>query len=170
MQRAYRIARITPEQVDAAYLLAGPLAPALDIDRWRGYCAPVLAGGPAAEGQHDIVVAANPRGYVQGLCVHMLARHGVHGPILDVPVFVVASAADEIGVAGALLHHLRTVAGRLDCAAIRIRTGGAERWHRKIDDHALTDGQPRIPLILDAAPSFDIPWARPQDVALPVKT
>ncbi|PTM43006.1 hypothetical protein C8D03_4610 [Bosea sp. 124] len=170
MHPAYTIARITPGQVDAAYLLAGPLAPALDLERWRSYCGQMLSGKGVTADQHDIAVAVNPLGYVQGLCIHGLARHVVHGTILDVPIFAVASAADGIGVAAALLQHLCTVAGRLDCAAIRIRTGGAEPWQRQLEDHTLTDGQIRIPVILNAAYALDVPWAGYQGADLPVKT
>jgi hypothetical protein len=103
MERAYTISRITPGQVDPAFLLAGSFLPVLGLDRWRRHCGALL-NGSAPSMRHDVVVAANPRGYVQGLSVHAVVAHAVHGSILDAPIFAVASAADEIGVAGALFR------------------------------------------------------------------
>lgn len=168
MQRAYTIARITTEQVDAAHLLVGALDPLLDIARWRSYCDE--AASEAAAGRQRIVVAANPRGYLQGLCVHAVVSHPVQGAILDVPVFVVASAADEIGVAEALFCDLCAAAERLDCAAIRIRTEGSQRLRRHLEDSGRTACERRVALILDARPLLEVPWAQSQGDGLPVKT
>lgn len=170
MQRAYATAPITAEQVDAAYLLVGPLAPLADIERWRSYCEETRSGVGTATRHQEIVVATNPRGYLQGLCVHAVVRHPVQGAILDVPVFVVASAADEMGVAAALLCDLCVVAGRSDCAAIRICIEGSQRLHRHLDDNGRTVCDRRVALILDPRPLPEVPWAQSQGVGLPVKT
>ncbi|KRE05958.1 hypothetical protein ASE63_06520 [Bosea sp. Root381] len=169
MQRAYTISRITPVQVDPAYLLAGSFLPVLEIDRWRRHCGALLDGATAGN-RRDVVVAVNSRGYLQGLSVHAVANHAVHGCILDAPIFAVASAADEIGVAGALFRQLCMTAGRQDCAAIRIRTGAAEPWHRKLVNCPMAECRYRVPVILDATPFPDLAWLEPQDDGLPVKT
>jgi hypothetical protein len=170
MQRAYTTARIRTEQVDAAHLLVSPLDPLLDLVRWRSYCDEAASDGGTAARRQQIVVVANPRGYLQGLCVHAVVTHPVQGAILDVPVFVVASAADEIGVAEALFRELCIVAGRLNCAAIRIRTGGSQRLHRHIEDCGRIAWAGRVALILDPKPRQEAPWARSQGDGLPVKT
>lgn len=170
MQRAYTTAPITAEQVDAAYLLVGRLAPLLDIACWRSYCDEVRTGAGKAGRRQAIIVAKNPLGYLQGLCVHAVARHPVQGAILDVPVFVVASAADEVGVTAALLCDLCSAAGRLDCAAIRLRIEGSQRLRRHIDESGRTVCNHGIALMLDPRPLEEVPWAQSQGDSLPVKT
>ncbi len=171
MQPAYTIARILPEQIDAASLLADRAVPALDMEIWRSYCELTLSGRPAPDGRlHEIVVAQAPLGHLRGLCVHRLALNLVHGTVLDTPVFVVASAADEIGVATVLLQHLCAAAERLDCAAMRLPAGCAARWLRGSDSRATIERRYRLPVILDAATPFDAPWAPAQRDGLPVNT
>ncbi len=141
MQGAYTIAGMTPDQVAAAGLLVGMMKPPPDLEGWR----------------RDVRVATNPRGYVQGLCLCRQARHVVHGAILDVPLFVVASAADEPGVASALVEDLCAIAGRLDCAAVRIRTGNSPRALHGMD-RARRSGGAGIAVILDSSPMGEPPW------------
>lgn len=154
MQGAYTIAGMTPDQVDAADLLVGTMKPPPDLAGWRrdGSDAAVSAGRC-----QDVRVATNPRGYVQGLCLCRQARHVVHGAILDVPLFVVASAADGPGVASALVADLCAIAGRLDCAAVRIRTGHSPRALHGMD-RARRSGGAGIAVILDSSPMGEPPW------------
>lgn len=166
MQGAYTIAGMTPAQVDAAYLLVENLSPLPDIESWRAYCEPAM-GAPERRG--DLRVATNPRGHVKGFCQFRQARHMVHGAILDVPVFVVASAADEPGVASAMVDDLCAIAGRLDCAAVRIRSGAASRSLARLEPprHCIAAG---VALIFDPSPLSEPPWPPSQGVGLPVKT
>ncbi len=166
---AYVTAPIAPAQVDTAYLLVRPLAPLLDISHWRAYCEPAPRHGATGR-KHGIVVALNARGYVLGLCVHAIAGHPVHGAILDVPVFVVASAADETGVADALVRDLRATAARLGCTAVRIATEGSPRLHRDLQDSHASISDTSIALILETGAASNVPWAPPQADGLPVKT
>lgn len=170
MQRAYTTAPITAEQVDTAYLIVGRLAPLLGIECWRGYCDEILSGVGRSGRRQAIIVATNPLGYLQGLCVHSLARHPVQGAILDVSVFVVATAADELGVTAALLSALSSVAGRLDCATIRIRTEGSQRLRQHIDESGQNVSNHGIALMLDPRPLEEVPWAQSHGASLPVKT
>ncbi len=154
MQGAYTISGLTPDQVDAADLLVGTMKPPPDLAGWR------RDGGDAAVSAgrcQDVRVATNPRGYVQGLCLCRQARHVVHGAILDVPLFVVASAADGPGVASALVADLCAIAGRLDCAAVRIRTGHSPRALHGMD-RARRSGGAGIAVILDSSPMGEPPW------------
>jgi hypothetical protein len=163
MQAAYTIAGMKPEQVDAAYLLVEAVSPPPDIESWRAYCD---TPGGVAGARRDLRVATNPRGHVKGLCLCRQARHAVHGAILDVPVFVVASAADEPGVASAMVEDLCALAGRLDCAAVRIRTGAAARSFTRMEAPRRIGGG--VALILDPSPMAEPPW--PVAQGLPVKT
>jgi hypothetical protein len=170
IERAYTVGRITTEQIDAGFLLVSRLDPSLDGGRWRTYCNEVVSGAGPAVGRKQIVVATNPRGYLQGICVQAVVEHPVQGAMLDVSVFVVASAADEIGVAAALFGELCGIAERLDCSAIRIRMEGSPRLHRHLEDNCRTACERRVALILDQRPLLEAPWARPQGDRLPVKT
>ncbi|KPF71810.1 hypothetical protein IP69_04790 [Bosea sp. AAP35] len=169
MQGGYTVAPLSPETSDAAFLLVGALAPGLGIARWRRYCDGPDAGAGASEPRLEVRVAINPRGHVQGLCLWSQARHAVHGRILDVPIFIVASAADESGVAAALVEDLCTIAGRLDCAALRIRSEASPRLLAQFQVPKRRDGR-SIALILDPHPLLDAPWGPSQDDSLPVKT
>ena len=134
MQPAYRIGRITAAEIDRAYLLVRLVAPELELVDWRARCRAVPTGSRHAHGQDDILVALSPAGYVKGLCVHALGTHPDHGRLLDVSIFVVASAADEGGITAGLLDHLKHSARREACQAIRIRTSGQDNWTRHIGD------------------------------------
>lgn len=169
MHGGYTVAPMTPETSDAAYLLVGALTPRLDIARWRTYCETADDRVADTQPRQQVRLAANPRGRVQGLCLWSQARHAVHGPILDVPIFIVASAADESGVAAALVADLCAIAGRLDCAAIRIRSEAAPRLLGEFQAAKRRDGR-NVALILDPAPFLEAPWGPPQADGLPVKT
>lgn len=153
MEGAYTIAGMKPEQVDAAYLLVEAVNLPPDIESWRAYCD---AAGRSAGAPPDLRVATNPRGHVKGLCLCRQARHAVHGAILDVPIFVVASAADEPGVASAMVDDLCALAGRLDCAAVRIRTGAAARSFLRLQAPQRVGGG--VALILDPSPMIEPAW------------
>ncbi|MDP3256969.1 MAG: hypothetical protein Q8S58_08995 [Bosea sp. (in: a-proteobacteria)] len=155
MQEAYIIAGMTPDQVDAAFLLVRRLKPSPDLEGWRTKRG---EGDAPAGRRQDVRVATNPRGHVQGLCLCREALHMVHGAILDVPLFVVASAADGPGVAAALVADLCAIAGRLGCSAVRIRTGDAPRAFHGIE-HSRQGGTGGIALLLDSSPMADPPWA-----------
>ncbi len=70
--------------------------------------------------------STNPPGYIQGLCAAAARQHPAHGRILDVPMWVAASAADETGIVLCLLDHLRLVAGTQQCNRIRLAAPGSE--------------------------------------------
>lgn len=137
MQPTYRIGRITAAQVDRAYLLVHRIAPKLDLDEWRAFCRDILAQKRQAIDRDDLATAVNPAGYVQGLCSHAVRKHPFHGRILDVSIFVVTSAADEAGIAGSLLEHLKDLARQDDCSAIRIWTLGQDDGSRPLRDRQI---------------------------------
>jgi len=169
MPAVYTVAPITPDTVDAAFPLAGALTPRLEIERWRAYCDGLDNRQARDAPQRQILVATNPRGHVQGLCLWSRGDHAVHGTILDVPVFIVASAADDAGVASALVDDLCAIAGRMDCAAIRIRSEASPKVLPQVRAPQRREGG-GVVLILDPSPLLEVPWGRPQDDSLPVKT
>lgn len=137
MQTPYAIGRLSIGQIDQAYLLVNPVAPGLDLDGWRSFCRNLLAHELLAREQDDVIVAANPLGYVQGLSVCAVRTHPSHGRILDVPVFVVASTADEAGVRADLLRHLQECGGLHGCRMLRIWSLEWDSWGRHLDSHEI---------------------------------
>ena len=152
MQPTYKVSRISSRQVDPAYLLASLAAPALDLDGWRAFCRDVISAGSRRSGQDEIIVAANPAGYVQGLCVSAARWHLAYGRILDVSVFVVSSAADEAGVAIDLLRHAKALARAEGCSGIRIWTREPDNWSRYLGNHAVDRSEHGALMILEPGP------------------
>jgi len=122
MPKTYRVAPIGVSQIDQAYPLARPLAPSLDLEAWRALCRKATdRRSPGADGDR-IIVATNPLGYVQGLCVASVKESPAEGRVLDVPIFAVASAADEAGVVCDLLQYLQDLGRNGGCGSVRIWT------------------------------------------------
>lgn len=171
MQPTYKVTRITNEQVDPAYLLVSPVAPNLNLDGWRTFCTEVLARKRHPVDLDDIIVAVNPIGYIQGLCVYAARWDTFHGQILDVPVFVIASAADEIGVAIDLLRLLKARAERESCGFIRVWTLGEDNWSRHLREHETDHSEHGVLIILDPNASFHAnSRRRSPEEGFPVKT
>ncbi|POR47128.1 hypothetical protein [Bosea psychrotolerans] len=150
MQPTYKIGQIADEEIDRAYLLVGLVAPRLALEEWRALCFDALTRKRLAIAQDDIVVAVNPVGYVQGVCVYAVRKHPSHDRILDVSIFVVTSAADEAGVASELLDHLRVLARREACQAIRIWTLGQDNWNRHLREGEINRSDHGVLVLLDA--------------------
>lgn len=148
MQSTYKVGRIAPEQVDPAYLLISPVAPTLDLAAWRTFCGAVQRKD-RHDGEDDVAVATNPRGYLQGLCAYAVRQHPFYGRILDVSIFIVTSAADEAGVAADLLRHLKVLARAEACGAIRIWTLGEDTWSRHVEGAEVSRTDHGLVLLLD---------------------
>ncbi|WP_158801548.1 hypothetical protein [Acidisoma sp. L85] len=134
MPVTYNVGRIAREQIDPAYLLVHPLVPKLDLENWRALCEERLVSSFHGDDQDDIVVAVNPVGYVQGLCLCAVRRHLLHDRMLDVSFFVITSVADEAGVATDLLRHLKALAKREACDTIRVWTLWQDRCMPDLGD------------------------------------
>ena len=80
-----------------------------------------------------MIVALNGAAYVKGLCVYTPRGHAAYTRVLDVPFFVTASAADNVGVAAALFAFLQAECKRYDISCIRFWTMDAETWARRQD-------------------------------------
>ncbi len=133
MNRTYKIGRISADRIDQAYLLIDRFAPALDIEAWRTFCCDVMKRDSHQLDVDNVVIATNPLDYVQGLCITAL-RGRAEDRILDVPVFVVTSAADAAGVAADMLAYLKNVGRAEACGGIRIWTLGKDNWTRHLSE------------------------------------
>jgi hypothetical protein len=136
----YDIDVLRPHQVDRAYLLVQAVVPALTLAEWQQTVKSFLK-------QEKVVTATNRQGVVQGLCIYCIRDHEIVGKLLDVPFLVAISAANQEGVAHALLKHLKDVASSARCASMRIWTLEPENWRRMRDpaffarwDHGLMMG------------------------------
>lgn len=130
MPYAYSTRPITEDQIDLAYLLIE--AAGLDVRRldWKSFCNRVIEWR-GATGLHDeVVVAADVEGHVRGLFVTEMIQSLLFGRVLDVPLFVTASAGDEDGVILDLLEAAKVKAREANCSDIRIWTQGGESWVR----------------------------------------
>ena len=117
---------------------------ALELEDWRRYCRklaiPIAGAEPATE-KEEAVLAINSQGYVKGLCLYSIRDHWIYGRLLDVPVFVVASAADAEAVGAQLAQFLQRTRDWFVCSGGRFWTMGAETWSRRRneDDIRRTD-------------------------------
>jgi hypothetical protein len=135
LSATYSISHIKADQIDQAYPLVSLVAPTLDLDGWRALCQNVAERRVYCPDLNDVVVAMNPRGYIQGLCVTTIRDHPIDGRLLDVPIVVITSAADEPGVASDILAYLSDLGRAENCASIRIWTSEREEWSRRLVRH-----------------------------------
>lgn len=156
MTRSYLIEPMSPDTAAAAYLLAQAAMPALSKEEWRQFHdrRNAVEGRPAAFGEREaVVVARNAKGYVKGLCIYALRDHTTYGRLIDVPLFVVSSAADGEGVAEELINFLRGQCDRCICSGIRFWSIDQEAWTRRsAPDHiARSDHGLFLPALESAA-------------------
>jgi hypothetical protein len=99
--------------------LAEAAAIAPNIESWRRFCAPFVENPAAQSGDSCLLVCVNRLGYLKGLC---LARPQAteDGLVLDVPVHVVASVADEEGVRLAFRDRLEMMASAAGCRSVTL--------------------------------------------------
>jgi hypothetical protein len=137
MSKNYFVAPITPETIDRAYPLMRTAAPELSLEEWRRHCRRLsisIAGGDYLSAREEAALAINSQGYVKGLCFYSIHDHWFYGRLLDVPIFVVASAADAEAVGAALLKFLQGICDKSVCSGVRFWTMGAQAWGRRLDE------------------------------------
>jgi hypothetical protein len=105
---------MTPWDVERSYPLLYGGAPSATLEKWRQFCARNQREG------HKVLVVRNAAQYVQGLCAYFEIEHVSRGRLLEVPLFLIASAADPQGVADALVSVLQRTCGERGCVAVRI--------------------------------------------------
>jgi hypothetical protein len=154
MSGGYTIEPIGPQTIDRAYPLAQVVIPALSQHEWRQCCpsSGLSSFDPEAE-REEIVVARNAEGYVKGLCIYAIRDHMTYGRVVDVPLFVAASAADSKGVTAKLLDFLGTKCDRSVCSGVRFWAMDAETWTRRLrPEHiARTDHGLFVPALTSGA-------------------
>ena len=64
--------------------------------------------------------------------IYAIRDHASYGGVVDVPLFVAASAADGEGVTAELLDFLRTQCDRSVCSGIRFWAMDTETWSRRL--------------------------------------
>lgn len=128
----YTITQIQPFDVDRAYPLIEPVASTLDLAAWRRYCTQLTTNTDGVDRGEQGWIALNPMGVIQGLALCKLGDDFAHKRLLDVPVFVVASAADDAGVSKALIDKLQGVAATAECTSIRFWTLTSDNWTRRL--------------------------------------
>ncbi|MDL2405910.1 hypothetical protein PY650_09580 [Rhizobium calliandrae] len=84
--------------------------------------------------REQILVAVNPRGYIQGLSIFRHFKHPILGALLDVVFLCAISAADERGVAEGLFASINLRAKELKCARVRFWNQGPDNWQRMRDE------------------------------------
>ena len=114
MSNAYTVTHMTPLDVERSYPLIYGDTPSATLEKWRQFCARNQRDG------QKVLVVRNANEYVQGLCAYFEIEHLSRGRLLEVPFFLIASAADAQGVADELVRVLRRTCGEQGCVAVRI--------------------------------------------------
>ncbi|MCJ8508893.1 hypothetical protein MUU53_13335 [Rhizobium lemnae] len=97
MNLAYQVADMTVPEIDRAFPLATAAAITTDLDHWRRFCEAIISGHDRPDHTERLIVCANGRGNLKALCVTRVTQTE-EGPVLDVPVQVIATVVDEDGV------------------------------------------------------------------------
>jgi hypothetical protein len=141
--RHVAVKSLTPQRLDQAYPLVRAIAPALALEDWRAYAAPLIG----AQGEHEgaqggeqggerasggILVAEDERGYMAGLVVYRIQRDLLTGPILVAEHFVAFDFFERDRIAEALARALEGLAAGHRCAAVHtVLPEDAERGRRQ---------------------------------------
>jgi hypothetical protein len=136
MSTSYVIESIGPNTIDRAYTLVRAIGAPINLHEWREICqsaaSPRVRDEPPGD-REEIVVALNIHGYVKGLSIYEIRDHRTYGRLLDVPFFVVASAADPEGVAAELLTFIHAKCNHSRCSGMRFWSMGPETWKRRFN-------------------------------------
>ncbi|WP_137134406.1 hypothetical protein [Rhizobium sp. FKY42] len=101
MDLAYQVADMTIPEIDRAFPLATAGRIATDLAQWREFCETIIKGHDQPDRNERLIVCANGRGYLKALCMTRVMQTE-EGPVLDVPVQVIATVVDEDGVRRAM--------------------------------------------------------------------
>ncbi|OOG65738.1 hypothetical protein BLJAPNOD_05620 [Ensifer sp. M14] len=134
MAMAYRTGPILRHQVDKAYRLIEIVEYPIDLAQWRSICEHDFNRRYIAPTHGSIVTVENSIGYVQGISIAHPGSDPNYGHILDVPVFIVATAADTAGVSNALLGHLKAMARADHCSYMIVANIDPNIWPDKGSD------------------------------------
>lgn len=130
MVYGYSTRPIAREQIDLAFILVDAAGLAIARREWQSFCSRVIEWRGATGLHDDVIVTTDVDGHVKGLFVTEMIQSLLFGRVLEVPVFLTASAADEDGVITELLQAVRGKAREANCDDVRIWTLGGESWMR----------------------------------------
>jgi hypothetical protein len=130
MSSAYTVRPITEGQIDLAYILIDASGKAVPEFNWRTFCRGVIAGRGKADADSEVHVALDGEGHVRGLCVTEIIDSPLFGRMVQVPLFLTASAGDEDGVIVELVNVARMLGRDAGCTDIRIWAAGGKSWLR----------------------------------------
>ena len=169
MSRSYLVEPIGPETIARAYPLVHAVVPHVAQHEWSQINRPpgVVGHHPATDGEREeVIVARNAEGYVKGVCIYAVRDHATYGRLIDVPLFIVASAADGEGVTAVLINFLRDKCDQSVCSGIRFWTLDREAWaHRLSPNHiARSDHGLFLPALASSAGMIKALRARIVDV------
>jgi hypothetical protein len=144
----YEVATIGLAEADRAFPLVAFAADSLSLAAWQDFCSQLGPTSRRPPRPEQVWIVRNPAGRIQGLALSKLGDDPTYGRMLDVPIFVVASAADESGVSGALIGRLRHLAEDSGCKSIRFWTVGGDSWgrHMQASDYQRWDHGVRMML------------------------
>lgn len=128
MATAYLVGRIKRHQIDLAYRLIEAVDYPVNLERWRSFCDRQFNRRHISSTLGDVITVENALGYIQGVGIAYPGNDLNYGHILDVPVFVVATAADTAGVSNALMHHLMAMARADHCGYIIVASTDPSAW------------------------------------------
>jgi hypothetical protein len=134
MPHAYSTRPIVQDQIDLAFMLVEAAGHDVTQADWVSFCNRVIEWRGASGLHDDVIVAADADGHVKGLLVSEMIQSLLFGRVLDVPMFITASAGDEDGVVLELLEAAKAKAREANCSDIRIWTQGGESWMRATDN------------------------------------
>lgn len=134
MANAYITGRLSPTQIDIAYLLVAATGNGLEPGTWKSFCERIIEWRGATGLHDDVIVTADCQGHIKGLCVTQINQSLLFGRLLDVPLFICVSAADEEGVTLELVDAVKQHARLANCTDVRIWTQGGSAWARAIDN------------------------------------
>jgi uncharacterized protein YuzE len=138
MSYAYSTRPITEDQIDLAYILVEASGRDVRRTEWTAFCNRVIEWRGAAGLHDDVIITVDAEGHVKGLLVTELIQSLLFGRVLNVPMFITASAGDEDGIILSLLEAAKVAAREAKCSDIRIWTQGGESWVRVTGDTPVT--------------------------------
>jgi hypothetical protein len=147
MSAPYIVEPIGPRTMDRAYPLAKASGCTLTLSEWQAFCRslrPAPFCDQAAGDSERALVARNFEGYVKGLCFYSITDDSPYGRLLDVPIFVVASAADAEGVATELARALASKCDRSVSSGIRFWPVSPNSWTRRQTPEAVRRADLRL--------------------------
>lgn len=127
---AYSVRPIAESDILPSQLLVEGGGIGVGLEEWRVFARRIIEWRGATGLNDEVHVAVDDGGVIKGLAFSQAIQSLLFGRMLDAPVFLTASAADEDGVIMALLDKLSERARSSGCRQLRIWSPGGEAWRR----------------------------------------